>query len=73
MSYGDGLSWAPHRQRRDMDAQQLVEYLDAQIARTDEQINKPVDVPSFPSPEFWKGYRTALSDTRNSVMVLNGG
>jgi hypothetical protein len=52
-----------------IDSREFDDYMTRQLARTQEQIDNPVDVPSFPVPAFWEGYKQALRDVQGSAHV----
>jgi hypothetical protein len=52
-----------------IDPQEFDDYVNRQLARTQEHLDNPVDVPQFPVPAFWEGYKQALIDLRGVARV----
>lgn len=66
----ENYPFEPAVERQLVNADELIEYLEGQIAMTKQHIDDPVDSRHFPSPDYWKGYERALVDTRGWAKLI---
>lgn len=52
-----------------IDPDDIREFADKQVMYCDDLLANPVDVPTFPPPEYWNGYRDAMIGLRGCVDV----
>jgi hypothetical protein len=52
------------------DLNELIRYLEGQMALTKQNLDNPVDSCHFPSPDYWNGYNRALVDTRGWALAI---